>query len=171
MKSHPLVIKNLTQPCIDWLLARQVAAKDIIVPSSVMASQGKCAKDGRFDPDPDGKICFVFEEPDDKVFWHPKSGALATYEGRPFALGEHLIDNPATTAFDHWLCIYTDLLEWLQCERDGIVVIKWDFAFDRLRDVTRIAVSEPMLATYKRHMRPRRIPLLAVLPSTVRLSA
>ena len=136
-----------------------------------MASQGECAEDGRFDPDPEGKVCLVFEEPDDKVFWHPKSGALATFEGKAFALGEHLIDNPATTAFDHWLCIYADPLEWLQCERDGIVVIKWDFAFDRLRDVTRIAVSEPMLATYKRHMRPRHMPRLAVLPSAERLSA
>ena len=79
MKAHPLVLKNLTQPSIDWMLSRCVAANDIVTPSPVMASQGEFAEDGRFDADPDGKICFVFEEPDDLVFWHPKSGALATY--------------------------------------------------------------------------------------------
>lgn len=134
-----------------------------------MVSQGECNEDGRFEPDPEGKICFVFQEHIDTLFWHPNSGGLASYEGRSFALGEDLIGNPATTVFDHWLYVYRDPLEWLQNERDGIVVLKWDFAFDRLRDVTRIAVSEPMLATYKRHMRPRHMPKLAVLPSAERL--
>jgi hypothetical protein len=176
MKGHPLVIKTLAQPTIDWLASKGVSPKAMIQTwsghsSPIMSAHGELASDGRFDPDPAGKNWLVFEEEYDRVFWRQKSGGLATFEGRSFALGEEMIDNPATTAFDQWLCIYVDPLQWLQHERDGIVVIKWDFAFDRLRDVTRIAVAEPMLATYRRCMRPSHMPKLAVLPTAERLSA
>ena len=176
MKANPLIIKTLTQPTIDWLLAKGVSPKAMIKTwsgqsSLVVSAQGERGSDGRFDPDPEGKNWFVFEEENDKVFWHPKSGEIATLEGRSFALGEEMIDNPATTAFDQYLNIWADPLEWLQHERDGIVVINWSFAFDRLRDVTRIAVTQSMLTTYQRNMKPPHMPKLAVLPGTERLSA
>lgn len=55
-------------------------------------------------------------------------------------------------------------LAWLQNNRRCIVVLKRQFTFGRLRDVSRIAVSEPLLQTYRRHMRPLHMPKLAVLP-------
>lgn len=176
MRAHPLIIKTLAQPTIDWLKAKGVSPKAMIQTwsgqsSLIMAAHGDRARDGRFDPDPEGKNWFVFEEECDRVFWHQKSGDIATYEGRSFALGQEMIGNPATTAFDQWLNIYSGPLEWLQHERDGIVVINRGFAFDRLRDVTRMAVAEPMLATYRKNMKPPHMPTLAVLRVAERLSA
>ncbi len=173
MKGFRLEIQDLTQPSIDWWVkVKGVAPENLVKPSPVMAAKGHCADDGRFDPDPiEGKNCFTFEEENDRVFWHPPTGRLATWEGRSFALGEVMIDNPTTTAFDQYLNIYADPVEWIRAGRYGIVVINWGFAFDRLRDVTRIAVAQPLLATYRKSMYPTHMPKLAVLPSAERLSA
>jgi hypothetical protein len=176
MKGNPLIVKALAQPTIDWLMDKGVSPKAMIQAWSgnscpIMATRGERGADARFDPDPHGKNWFVFEEEKDLVLWHQKNGELATNEGRSFALGEEMVDNPATTAFDQYLNIYVDPLEWLQCGRDGIVVLQWTFAFDRLRDVTRIAVAQPLLATYRKSMHPARMPKLAVLPVAERLSA
>ena len=162
---------NLKQVQIDWLLDRGVSPSAISQPTLMKTCAGQRAKDGRFDVEPEGHQWFVFEEEHDLVFWQPVSGEIVTETGRAFALGEEFIDNPATTAFDQHLNIYTDPLEWLQHERRGIVVLKWQFAFVRLRDVPRIAVAEPLLPTYRHHMRPQRMPRLAVLPKAERTAA
>ena len=131
----------------------------------IMSCRSERAKDGRFDENPDGPEWIASEEVHDWVFWQPLTGEIATDTGRAFALGEELIDNPATTAFDQQLNIYADPLQWLKNEGRGIVVVNWKFAFDRLRDVTRVAVAEELLGTYKRCMRPLHMPKLFVLPN------
>lgn len=70
---------------------------------------------------PEGPQWLVFAEEHDLVFWQPVTGEIATDAGRAFALGEEAIGNPATTAFDRWLNIYADPLEWLRNDRRGIV--------------------------------------------------
>lgn len=164
MKLH-----NLKQTQIDWFFANGVSPRAIICPTAIMTCRGERAKDGRFDENPDGPEWIAFEEVHDWVFWQPLTGEIATDTGRAFALGEELIDNPATTAFDQHLNIYADPLQWLKNEGRGIVVVNWKFVFDRLRDVTRVAVAEELLGTYKRCMRPLHMPKLFVLPNSAGL--
>ena len=149
-----------------WLLRQGVPPAAILRPTPIMAVRGERARDGRFDHNQDGPLWMAFIEENDMVYWNPANNKVATDVGRVFALSEDLIDNPATTAFDRYLNIYTDPLQWLQNGRRGIVVVNWPMAFDRLRYVTRIAVAEILLPTYRYHMRPRNMPTLAVIPMT-----
>ena len=159
-------ISHINSHQAQWLLAHGISVTMVIWSTPIMSCRGERAKDGRFDENPDGPEWIAFEEIHDSVFWQPLTGEIATDTGRAFALGEELIDNPATTAFDQNLNIYAGPLEWLQCERRGIVVLNWKIAFDRLRDVTRVAVAEELLGTYKRCMRPLHMPKLFVLPGS-----
>jgi len=166
-----MTVAPLTQPAIDWLLSQGVSPRAIIKPTPIWAATGTRAEDGRFDEDPEGKQFLAFEEDHDLVFWQPRTDELATAEGRAFALGEKAIDNPGTTAFDRWLNIHANPLDWLRHGRDGVVVLRWEFAFDRLRYVDRIAVAEPLLTTYRRNMKPTNMPKLAVLPMAERIAS
>jgi hypothetical protein len=167
MKGYPLEIMTPPQPAIDWLIVTKgIAPEHIISPSPVMACKGHCAEDLRFDPDPiEGKNCFTFEEENgDRVFWHPATGRLATWEGRSFALGESLIYNPSVTAFGGALNIFSSPVRWLKKGRDGICIIHWDRAFDILRYVGgNIVVDEPVFALYQRSMKPAHMPKVFVL--------
>ncbi|EGE56751.1 hypothetical protein RHECNPAF_5730022 [Rhizobium etli CNPAF512] len=143
---------------IDWLRASGVPMSAIVEPQPVRLSHGFRAADGRFDPDPSGPDWFVFAEPEDLVFWRPKTSELATWTGRSFALGEAVIGNAATFSFGNALHLYASPLDWLRAGRDGTVVLDWRHAFDRLRDCPRIAVDDRLLPIYRRHMRPARMP-------------
>ena len=46
---------------------------------------------------------------------------------------------PSTFAFDCGLNIFASPIDWLRARRDGICVIDWTRAFERLRDAPRIA--------------------------------
>lgn len=87
---------GLMQRHLDWLTASGVPMTAIIQPDPVRIAHGQKAADGRFDPDPGGPDWFVFAERDDVVFWRPRTGELATWDGRAFALGERAIDQAST---------------------------------------------------------------------------
>ena len=159
------LLAALQQVHINWLLAHGVSPTAIIKPAPVMLCRGERARDGHFDENPDGNVFLAFEECDDFVFWRPSTGETVTAYGRAFALGEELIDNPATCALGQYLNIFADPLEWLKHERRGIAILNWRLAFERLRWVSRIAVAEALLPTYRRYMKPIRMPDLAVLPA------
>ncbi len=106
---------------------------------------------------------FAFEEQDDWVFWDPRHGKFATYANRVFALGEAAIDEAATYSFDCALNVFDNPISWLLAKRDGIVVLDWRLAFDRLREVPRIALVESLLPLYRRHMQPARVPELFII--------
>ena len=161
----------LTQIQIDWLLRRGVSPEAMLQPTHLGVAHGNKTKAGIFEAETEGPTWFAFEEPYDVVFWNPKDGAIAYDTGRAFALGEPLIDDPWSTAIDCWLKIFADPLQWLQHERRGLVVLNWSMAFDKLRDVPRIAVAEDILPTYRKMMRPPRMPTLAVLPKAERRAA
>jgi len=161
----------LTQIHIDWLLGRGVLPQAMLQPSHLGIAHGHKSKQAFLEEDSEGPAWFAFEEPHDVVFWNPKDGAIAYDTGRAFALGEGIIDDPWTTAIDRWLKIFADPLQWLQHERRGLVVLNWSLAFDKLRDVPRIAVAEDILPTYRKMMKPPRMPTLAVLPKAERLAA
>jgi hypothetical protein len=73
------------------------------------------------------------------------------------------MDDASTYAFDCALNIFSSPLDWLRAERDGIVVIDWSRAFDRLRDAPRITIAEELLPLYRRQMKPRSMPELFVI--------
>lgn len=153
------------QADLDWLIREGVSTAAMVQPLPVMIATGRMAADGLFEHAAEGERWLAFEEAEDVVFWQPRRGAIATYAGRAFALGEAAIDNPGTYAFDCALNIFDDPLEWLRAKRDGIVVLDWKRAFERLREAPGIAVAEELLPLYRRHMRPARMPELFVVPA------
>ena len=143
-----------------WLLRQGVVVEAM---DCLRFAVGRRASDGRFENDPAGDGWIVFPERDDVVFWHPFSGRLASWCGRVFAIGQDAIDNPGTYSFDCALNVFESPLDWLHAKGDGIVVLDWSRAFDRLRDCPRIAVAEPLLFQYRRSMNPMWMPDVLVL--------
>jgi hypothetical protein len=146
-----------------WLFQAGVPVRTLMDLTPIRKAIGTIATDGRFEDDPAGQTFLVFPEAEDAVFWQPRAGKLATWNGRAFALGEDAIYNPGTYAFDCNLSVFSDPLEWMRSRCDGIVVLDWSRAFDRLRDCPRIAVAEPLLFQYRRAMKPPRLPDVLVL--------
>lgn len=146
-----------------WLIRERVPTAAMIQPAPVMVATGSKAEDGLFEHAEDGERWLAFEQEDDFVFWHPAAENMATFANRAFALGEEIILNPGTYAFDCMLNIFSSPLDWLRAKRDGIVILDWSKAFDRLRDAPRIAIVESLLPLYRRHMRPAHTPELFVI--------
>lgn len=165
----PLACPNQAE--LDWLLAQGIPIEAIATPVALMVATGAAASDGLFESRAAGPRWIAFGQDDDIVFWQPRTGELARDTGRAFALGESAISNPGTYAFDCSLNIFRGPADWLASNRDGIVVLDWSQAFDRLRDAPRIAIAEPLLPTYRRFMKPARLPELFVLPEHGRIAA
>lgn len=167
---------GLRQSQLDWLQRSGVGIQSMIfsryhMPSAIRLAYGEAAPDGRFDVTQDGPAWLAFDifdaflEHVDICFWQPRTGELATLDGRTFAFGQEIVDDPATYSFDCRLNIFAHPLQWLQAGRDGIVVIDWTRAFDRLRDCPRIAVAEEVLPQYQRYMTPAHMPETFVIPA------
>lgn len=161
-------------PTVQWLRAQGVPIETVARMASIVCLRGRRGDDGWFDENPEGNVFLAFyeEAPEDLVLWSPRTGELATWCGRAFALGEDNIAAAMTYAFDCYLHIYADPLEWLRDKGRGIVVLDWSRAFDMLRHAPRVAVTESLLPTYRKAMTPQRMPELAVLAnSTMRAAA
>lgn len=156
-----------SQSELDWLMKADVAIGTLVEPVPMQVAAGYVAHDGLFEPDASGYRWLAFEDPDadDIVFWQPRRRLMACWTGRAFALGQDVVDRAATCSFDGTLNIFDDPLDWLRARRDGIVVLDWSQAFDRLRDTTSIAIAETLLPTYRRFMKPSRMPQLFVIPN------
>jgi len=148
-----------------WLLNQGVSIETLIGLTPLRTMRGVVADDGRFDEDPEGEMFLAFPEAEDVVFWQPRTGELATWNGRCFALGQASIDNPGTYSFDCHLNIFGDPLDWFRAGRDGCVVLDWSRAFDWLRDCPRIAVAEEVLSQFEKHMQPAHQPEVFVIPA------
>ncbi|MBX5221431.1 hypothetical protein HJC04_14050 [Rhizobium sp. NLR8a] len=157
------VLGGLLQRHIKWLRTCGVPMPAIVQPELVRLAHGYRAADGRFDPDPSGPDWFAFSEDEDVIFWRPKTGQLATWNGRSFALGEAVIDDASGYALGGRLHVFADPLDWLRACRKGIVVLDWARAFDELRHCPRVAVAESLLPTYRSRMRPARMPQVSIL--------
>ena len=158
-------LSPLSWSMASWLLDQDVPTSVVATTAQLVTVGGIVASDGLFREEPDGNqfIAFYEEGPGDFVFWCPATGELATWSGCTFALGEGNVANPGTYAFDNSLHIYADPLDWLRDRGRGIVAVRWDLAFDMLRDVPRVAVVEQLLPLYRRHMQPSCLPELSVL--------
>lgn len=130
-------------------------------------ARGFRAADGRFDHDGFGPLWVIFEEREDNVYWRPRTGEIATLNGKAFALDEAFIDNASTYAFDGFLHISATVEGWLQSRYQSIYVLDWTRAFDKLRHASRIAVDEEIRGIYLHHMRPARMPKLFVRRANV----
>lgn len=144
---------------------------DVARLASLTTATGTINRAGYFDPHPNGERFIAFHELRDIIFWHPTSGRVATLARRSFALNEDHIDNAATYAFDCNLNVFPGVLDWLIGGGDGIVVLDWSKAFDRLRCVPRIAIDERILPTYRKWMQPPRMPRVFVIPIAGRKAA
>jgi hypothetical protein len=164
MNYFPLKLEALSQEQANWFLANGAPAS-ILESNAIVTCRGIHAKDGRFDPDPEGEKSFAFMEDSDLVFWNPKSGQLSTAEGRSFALGEHNLYYFAA-GLEGYLKVYADPLRWLQNDRRGIVIVEWKMTFDKLHFVHAVAVDEEIYGLFRIHMKPPRMPKVAVLPKT-----
>ncbi|WP_414814916.1 hypothetical protein [Rhizobium sp. IY2] len=147
---------------VGWLTASGVPMTAIIRPERIRLCHGFRAPDGRFEIDANGPVWFAFIEREDYVFWLPGTSELATWNVRSFALGENMICNASTYALDGHLHVFQHPLDWLRWNRDGIVIVNWNLAFDRLRDCPRLEIAEGLLPTYRKHMRPARMPELVL---------
>lgn len=163
--------QTLKQRHIDWLLQSSVPPEAIITPDPIDLARGTRGTDGIFEASADGVEWFAIHEANDTAMWRPKTGEVATECGAAFAIGADEIQNPGATALNGWLNIYADPLEWLINGRRGIVVLRWEWAREQLRDVPKIAVAEDLLGQYRRHMAPR-LPQVGVIPrNSVRRAA
>lgn len=142
------------QQQIDWLIASGVTVDAMIHPATMQATRGNRAADGRFEADATGPCWLVFPEPEDEIFWQPRTGEIATDTGRAFALGEAVIDDHWTYSFTGNLRIFADPLDWLRAGRDGIVIVDWSRTWSRLQDCPQIAVDRRLANRLRRHLRP-----------------
>lgn len=130
-------------------------------------AHGYCSVGGWFDADPSGDphIGILIEDSAgsiDVAFWHLRSGRIATLLHYGFALGEEQIENTGLYSFEGYLRIHADPVEWLRSGRDGVFVLDWSRAFDRLRYCPRIAVHYSLIETYRKAMKPQ-LPELFVI--------
>jgi hypothetical protein len=160
-----------TQEELDWLLAQDISITALVRPLAMKVATGDIGQHGYFEAANSGPRWLAFEQEHDLLLWNPRGRLLVAESRRSFALGEDIVDNPSTYAFDCNLNIFAEPLEWLRANRDGIVVIDWSRAFDRLRDVPRIAIAEALLPTYRLFMKPGRMPELLVIPTARRAAA
>lgn len=147
---------------IDLMKANGVSIWAMVRPDPIRLATGEQGDLDYFVETNGGEDWLAFGTPDDIVYWHPETGRLATARNRAFALGEELIGDACTFAMDQSLRIFADPFDWLRHGRKGIVVIRWEWAFDRLRYCPRIAIAEPLISIYQQHMQPV-LPRLSVL--------
>jgi len=169
-REHWQSLPVIRQIMFDWLLAKGIhpLAVGSGPNSPLKVAHGQCADDGWFDVDPSGDPHFgiLVEDrggPVDVAFWHARSGRIATLLNYGFALGEELIENPGVYSFHGALKIHANPVEWLRAGRDGIFVLDWGRAFDRLRYCPRITVPPCLLNVYQQSMKPQHMPEVFVL--------
>lgn len=137
---------GLDQRAIDWLHAQGVPYAAMVKPSSIRKAR-VVFENGSFDRDPEGRCAFTFLIEDcgdvvDLVAWQPKTGHLAAYAGRAFALGQEAIYNPGTYSLGGALRVHRSPLSWLRAERDGIVILNPAGGYAWLGQVPRIAAED-----------------------------
>jgi hypothetical protein len=131
---------------VRWLRSKGVSRSAILRPWPIGATTVKFDGD-TFELDPNGERVLTFLVEDcgeamDIAAWHPRTGQLATWLGAGFAIGQGVIFNPATYFADGALHVYETPLQWLQAEREGIVIVQPDMAHAYLANCQRLAFSD-----------------------------
>ena len=101
-----------------------------------------------FDLDHTGERALTFRAEDcgkaiDLIAWQPCTGALGSWRGQAFCLGDmDDIFNPATYFDCDALRIHATPLDWLLADRDGIVIVRPNLAPAYLANCERVRCSE-----------------------------
>jgi len=82
----------------------------------------------------------------DIAAWQPRTGQLATRRHAGFAIGQEGIFNPATYFADGVLQVHETPLQWLQAEREGIVILRPDLVHAYLAGCQRIVCPDARFA-------------------------
>ena len=160
----------IPQAMIDYLLDRGVEPLALGSGANwpLKGARGVYASDGWFDPVEFGSACYAVPIDDgdgviDVAFWDARTGDTGRLLRCGFALGEQQINNPGTCSLGGHLKIHASPLDWLRSGRDGIFVLDWGLAFDRLRCCPRVAVHQSVLSAYRSAMKSPHLPRLFVM--------
>ena len=133
----------------EWLADRGVPSPAITEPWPIRSARVKFDGLHGFDFNTEGDQALIFKAEDrgeqtDFVAWEPRTGNLASWYGNAFCLGDaDDIFNPATYFRDGYLRIHASPLEWLRAGRDGIVILRRDFAYAHLRFCRQLLCDDP----------------------------
>jgi hypothetical protein len=123
-----------------WLTKRGVSFGALMGDWPVGAANVDFDGKGHFDFREGGQRAFTFAAfnagaPIDIIAWRPRTGQIASYTGRACFLGdEDDAVNPATWLDGGDLLIQASPLEWLQHEREGLVIVNYKMAGAYLRN-------------------------------------
>jgi hypothetical protein len=126
-----------------WLLEKGID-QDVLWPIS--RAKVRFARN-IFELDDNGEPVLTFRATDrgevvDLVAWKPQTGALASWRGQAFCLGDlDDVFNPATYFSGGALHLHENPLQWLLAERAGIVIVRPDLAHAYLTDCPRVVCS------------------------------
>ena len=133
---------------LEWLFKIGVPADAMAEPWPIKSTRVRFFNGGTFDFDREGHQAIILlaedlGEPIDLIAWQPKSGAVASWRGSAFCLGdtEHIF-NPASWFGDTALRIHRTPLDWLKASRDGIAIVRPEFAYAYLRHVPRVSCPD-----------------------------
>jgi hypothetical protein len=145
-----IALPVISQPMISHLIAQGVPPVAGIAGQTDVLKRvaGKIGTDGWFDADPDGSghvailVCAFPDDPVDIAVWQPRTARLGSYFGRAFALGQDQIDSAATYFAEGGLLVHRSPLDWLRAGRKGIVIMRPEWAAERLRNVPRLIAAD-----------------------------
>ena len=143
----------IQQHVIDWLVAQDVP------PLALGSGDNEPLKQAD-----NGEIAILISAesgPLDVALWSARSGTAEALRGAAWAIGQDTALNPDVTALGGSLRIHKTPLQWLQANRRGIVILRWEGAFDGLRFVERVSLSKSLAPAYRQAMRPR-CPILKI---------
>lgn len=133
---------------LEWLFRHGIPANAMAEPWPIKSASVQFLNGGTFDFARDGRQAIVFLAVDhgetvDLIAWQPKSGAVASWRATAFCLGDQdQCFNPASWFADSGLRVHADPLEWLKHDRDGIVIVRREFAYAYLRYVPRLVFAD-----------------------------
>jgi hypothetical protein len=148
-----------------WLLDQGVSDKALWPISGATVSFDGAT----FDLDDEGQRALTFRAEDrgqviDLIAWQPRTGALASWRGQAFCLGDvDDIFNPATYFAGDALRIHATPLDWLLAGREGVVIVSPDTAFAYLANCQRIRCSNAAHAREVKHWLQPHKPTVEIL--------
>ena len=131
-----------------WVLRQGVHESALVRPWPIGGANIRLLDGGTFDHDVTGARALTLRAEDrgeviDLVAWEPSTGKLASWHGNTFCLGDFdQIYNPATYFMGGALRVHADPLDWLRANREGIVILRRDFAYAHLRFCPRILCDD-----------------------------
>ncbi len=148
--SIPVLHRCLSIPSdnvVRWLIEQGISDAAMTSPWPPKEARVTFGDSHTFDFDDSGEPALIFRATDhgetiDLVAWQARSGRLASWRGVAFAIGDlDDVFNPATYFGGDSLLVHETPLQWLQAEREGIVILRQDLAHAFLADRQRIVCS------------------------------